>query len=61
MKPLENKNFNFIVYGRYYKRCVNSHLFSKERQKVLLLKKYGFLGGAITENLALLQKLDGRA
>jgi len=60
MKPLENKNFNFIVYGGTIKGVLTAIYLAKKDKKVLLLNKYGFLGGAITENLALLQKLDER-
>lgn len=58
MKPIENKNFNFIVYGGTIKGVLTAIYLAKKNQKVLLLNKYGFLGGAITENLALLQKFD---
>jgi len=53
-----DKKFDYTIYGGSIKGIITAVYLAKQKQNVLLLNKYGFLGGAITENLALLQKSD---
>ncbi|MGB9663969.1 MAG: FAD-dependent oxidoreductase [Ignavibacteria bacterium] len=57
----ENKNltmmkFDTIIYSANISGVVASLILKYKGQKVLLLNRYGFFGGTITESLNLLQK-----
>ncbi len=58
MEIFEDKKFDYAVYGGSVKGILTAAHLAKQNAKVLLINKYGFLGGAITENLAIMQNLD---
>ena len=48
--------FDTIIYSANLSGVITSIIQKKKGQKVLLLNRYGFFGGSITESLNLLQK-----
>lgn len=53
---MQSLNFDTIIYPANLTGLVAASIFKSEGQKVLLLNRYGFFGGTITESLNLFQK-----
>ncbi len=58
MEIFGNKVFDYAIFGGSVKGVLTAAYLAKKNYSVLLINKYGFLGGAITENLVLLQNID---
>ncbi len=58
MEYLHNKKYDYIIYGGSITGVIKALLYKKEGVEVLLVNKYGFLGGGITENLNLIQNIN---
>lgn len=58
MEIFKDKKFDFAIYGGSVKGILTACILAKKNYKILLINKYGFLGGAISENLNILQNLN---
>lgn len=58
MEIFGNKVFDFAIYGGSIKGVLTAAYLSKKNYSVILINKYGFLGGAISENLVILQNIE---
>jgi hypothetical protein len=58
MEIFSGKQFDYAVYGGSVKGVLTAARLAKQNAKVLLINKYGFLGGAISENLTIMQNLS---
>ncbi len=56
MSITSNRKFDVIVYGASFAGVLVSKFFKSIGKEVLLLNRYGFLGGSITESLSLYQR-----
>ncbi|MFH0734365.1 MAG: FAD-dependent oxidoreductase [bacterium] len=57
MEHLYNKKYDYIIYGGSITGVFYALFYKSKGADVLLVNKYGFLGGGITENLCLLQDI----